>query len=451
MVVMMVLATFLAVGIKDIGPWVFFINAAMIAPALPLSWLRWFWWRFNVWGEVFGTWFSVPLSALIWFGLDWKSRPAWQPTLLLLGIGLAGSVLLSLLTPAESRETLRRFYLKVRPPGAWGPIRRELEAEGLIDRGPAAAGAGLGPAGGRLRDPLLLHDHLGPVHLGDAPLDGGGALLAGGPGKWLGLLRLLDSESPGVERTVRGHRTRGGSRRSGHGSGSQPVNRVALIGCGAIAECGHIPTLSRHPRLEVAAVCDTRPARAALLADQVGNVPAYADWRELLDREEVDAAVLTLPPEASPDVAIGCLQRGIHVLDEKPLAATVEDGRRVARAVVESGRVFQVGFVLRYGDLVRYVARLASAIGVPSRTRVSIHDERLDRSNVEHFKRIQGFLRNSSAMTHEGSHVIDYAALWNQSPWTQGSRGGRAYRPRLRRPQSLAGHDQPRRRIVARG
>jgi predicted dehydrogenase len=174
----------------------------------------------------------------------------------------------------------------------------------------------------------------------------------------------------------------------------------------------------RHPRFEVAAVCDTRPDRATLLAHRAGGVPAYADWRELLDREQVDAAVLTLPPEASPDVAIGCLRRGWHVLDEKPLAATLEDGRRVARAAVESGRVFQVGFVLRYGDLVRQVTRLAHAIGTPSRTRVSIHDERLDRSNVEHLGRIQGFLRHSSALTHEGSHVIDYAGLWNPSPWT---------------------------------
>jgi len=197
------------------------------------------------------------------------------------------------------------------------------------------------------------------------------------------------------------------------------VNRVALIGCGAIAESGHLPTLLRHPRFEVAAVCDTRLPRATFLAARAGRVPAYADWQDLLDHETLDAVVLTLPPEASPDVAIGCLQRGLHVLDEKPLAATVEEGRRVARAVVESGRVFQVGFVLRYGDLVRQVARLASGIGLPAQFRVSIYDERLDRSDIEHFERIQGFLRHSSAMTHEGSHVIDYAALWNPSPWTK--------------------------------
>jgi SSS family solute:Na+ symporter len=113
---------------------VFFINAAMIAPALPLAWLRWFWSRFNVWGELFGLVISVPLASFVWFWIKWdpESR-VWQPTLLLLGIGLVGSIVVALLTPPESEETLRNFYLKVRPPGAWGKLRRKLAAEGLID------------------------------------------------------------------------------------------------------------------------------------------------------------------------------------------------------------------------------------------------------------------------------------------------------------------------------
>jgi SSS family solute:Na+ symporter len=134
MILMMVLATLLASSISDIGPWVFFINAAMIAPALPLAWLRWFWSRFNVWGELFGLVISVPLASFVWFWIKWdpESR-VWQPTLLLLGIGLIGSIVVALLTPPESEETLRNFYLKVRPPGAWGKMRKKLAAEGLID------------------------------------------------------------------------------------------------------------------------------------------------------------------------------------------------------------------------------------------------------------------------------------------------------------------------------
>lgn len=133
MIVMMVTATLLAVGIRDIEPWVMFINAAMITPALPLAWLRWFWWRFNIWGELFGLVISVPLAGLIWFGLDANTWPFWQPTLLLLGIGLVGSVSIALLTPAESPETLRTFFLKIRPPGLWGAVRDRLAAEGLVD------------------------------------------------------------------------------------------------------------------------------------------------------------------------------------------------------------------------------------------------------------------------------------------------------------------------------
>lgn len=194
--------------------------------------------------------------------------------------------------------------------------------------------------------------------------------------------------------------------------------RIGLIGCGAVAESGHMPALLHRTDFQPIAVCDVRPDHAARLATMAGDAPAFADWREMLDRSRLDAVALALPPEVSPEVAVECLRRGLHVLDEKPLAATLADGRRVAEAVAKSRGVYQVGFVLRHGDWVREIARRARAIGTPSRTRLAVFDERLDRSDIEHLNRIQGFLATSSAMTHEGSHVIDYASLWNPSPWT---------------------------------
>lgn len=132
MILMMVLATTLALSIQNIGDWVLFINAAMIIPALPLSWLRWFWWRFNVWGEIFAVLISAPLAYVVWFVYEIR-EPFWHPAAILFSVGLIGSIGFTFLMGPEPRDVLRKFYLQVQPPGLWGPIRRELEQEGLIN------------------------------------------------------------------------------------------------------------------------------------------------------------------------------------------------------------------------------------------------------------------------------------------------------------------------------
>jgi solute:Na+ symporter, SSS family len=106
--------------------WFLFINSAMVIFLLPLSWLRFFWWRFNVWGELAAIALGLPASIVVWFVLDYESRPLWE------GVGilfLASFIILigvTLLTPPESDETLRRFYQKCQPPGLWGKFKREL-------------------------------------------------------------------------------------------------------------------------------------------------------------------------------------------------------------------------------------------------------------------------------------------------------------------------------------
>lgn len=194
---------------------------------------------------------------------------------------------------------------------------------------------------------------------------------------------------------------------------------LGLIGCGEVAESGHLPTILNHDCFRLAAVCDVDAARAELFSRRAGGIVAYADWRDLLAREpRLDGVVLALPPEVSPDVAVEALRRKIAVLDEKPLAATLSDGRRLQRAVAEFSGVYQVGFVLRYGDWVDHIRRLTPLLGSPLQINVEVYDERLDPENPSHLARIQSFIKHSSAMTHEGSHVLDYVRIWNPSPWT---------------------------------
>jgi Na+/proline symporter len=117
--------------VQGMRAWFLFINSVVFAFVLPLSWLRFFWWRLNIWGEAAALVIGLPLSYLVWFPLGFSNEtrhPFWQGFLLLFGLGFALITLITLLTPAESRDTLRRFYQLCRPPGFWGPVTYELNA-----------------------------------------------------------------------------------------------------------------------------------------------------------------------------------------------------------------------------------------------------------------------------------------------------------------------------------
>jgi solute:Na+ symporter, SSS family len=109
--------------------WFLFINNVMIAFILPLAWLRFFWWRLNIWGEISALAVGLPLSYVIWFPLEFSRRPFWQGFLLIFGLGWLVIVTVTLLTPPEKREVLENFYRLCKPPGFWGEFTRILPEE----------------------------------------------------------------------------------------------------------------------------------------------------------------------------------------------------------------------------------------------------------------------------------------------------------------------------------
>lgn len=111
--------------------WFMFINSAMVIFLLPLSFLRFFWWRFNVWGELAAIVLGLPISIFVWFVLDFQNtevHPMWHGLGLLFGMSVVILMAVTLATPAESPETLARFYQRCRPPGWWRPVRDRLGA-----------------------------------------------------------------------------------------------------------------------------------------------------------------------------------------------------------------------------------------------------------------------------------------------------------------------------------
>ncbi len=124
----MLAATVTIFFVDNMVSWFMFINSAMVIFLLPLAWFRFFWWRFNVWGELAAIVLGLPLSIVVWFVLGFDKRPMWQGLGLLFAMSFAVLLVVTLLTPPESKETLKRFYERCRPPGFWGPVRDQAAA-----------------------------------------------------------------------------------------------------------------------------------------------------------------------------------------------------------------------------------------------------------------------------------------------------------------------------------
>lgn len=116
--------------VEGLRAWFLFINSVVFAFILPLSWLRFFWWRLNIYGEAAALIIGLPLSYIVWFPLGFsneQAHPFWQGFLLLFGLGFLTIIVVTYLTRPERIETLRAFYARCRPPGFWGPVVKDFE------------------------------------------------------------------------------------------------------------------------------------------------------------------------------------------------------------------------------------------------------------------------------------------------------------------------------------
>ncbi len=122
--ILFIVASLIAIFFVDnMVSWFVFINSVVVIFWLPLAYFRFFWPRFNVWGEMAATVLGIPLTVLFWFILDFQHKPIWQGTGILFIIALSVISLVTIITPPESDETLQKFYMRCRPPAGWKKLR----------------------------------------------------------------------------------------------------------------------------------------------------------------------------------------------------------------------------------------------------------------------------------------------------------------------------------------
>ena len=190
------------------------------------------------------------------------------------------------------------------------------------------------------------------------------------PGGRETLARQRDGSLPGMKDTTLVPRS--GSRL---GRKDNSALRVAVIGLGKIGLM-HSSMCSVVPGVEVAAVMDADPKAGAQARGMGLDAPFFSSLDPLLNESAPDAAVVATPQFTHREIGVACLDRGLHVFSEKPLAHTLGDARRMAEAAAERpGQVTAVGFMKGHYPLwLEAARRLRSGwIGAPRRFRASVY------------------------------------------------------------------------------
>lgn len=135
---------------------------------------------------------------------------------------------------------------------------------------------------------------------------------------------------------------------------------VGLIGCGRIALQAHLPAYGRlRHRLELVAVADVRMEQAERAARQGGADAWYDDYRQLLERRDVQFVDVCTPQALHAEHVVAALEAGKHVICEKPMAASLEEADRMLAAARRAGRNLMIAhsrrFTPRYMEIKRMV------------------------------------------------------------------------------------------------
>jgi len=131
--------------------------------------------------------------------------------------------------------------------------------------------------------------------------------------------------------------------------------RAGVIGVGSIGR-HHVRIYNQFDDVQLVGIADTDPGRRASLARRY-HIPAYASYQELFEKEKLDAVSIAVPTVNHCEVALAAIRHGVHVLVEKPIAATVEEADEIIQRAAEAGLTLTVGHVERFNPALAELKR----------------------------------------------------------------------------------------------
>jgi predicted dehydrogenase len=209
----------------------------------------------------------------------------------------------------------------------------------------------------------------------------------------------------------------------------KPPLRGAIIGYGFIMEKGHAAGYIERARgsrdVEIVAVADVSEKRRALAREQLPGVRIYDDYPTLLAAEagttagRLDFVDIAVPPADHAPVAHAALDRGLHVLCEKPLATTIDDARSMLRHAADAERVLYPCHNYKHAPVIKTVRGVLDAGRIGKVHLVTLQTFRNTHARGcadwrPNWRRERRYSGGGIAMDH-GSHTFYLAFEWLKS------------------------------------
>ena len=134
--------------------------------------------------------------------------------------------------------------------------------------------------------------------------------------------------------------------------------KVAVIGCGNIANAAHIPSYIKNDGVEIKYFCDIIPERAEKCVEKYGCGKAVVDYHDFLNDPELDAVSVCTHNDLHSVIAIDFLKAGKHVLCEKPAARILSEALEMQKVAHETGKVLNIGVCNRFNTYVMKIREL---------------------------------------------------------------------------------------------
>jgi len=124
--------------------------------------------------------------------------------------------------------------------------------------------------------------------------------------------------------------------------------RVAIIGLGSVAQLIHLPNISKMKSVQLQSVAEVKASRRIAISEKFNIPENYKDHRQLLDKSDVDAVIITTPTALHKDIAIDCLNAKKDVLVEKPIARNYKEAAAMVQAAKKNKKHLMVGMNMRF-------------------------------------------------------------------------------------------------------